>query len=94
MIYIQLFYTFFKIGLLGFGGGYGMLSLIQFEIVEHYHWLTVSPIMLHFGTLVSLVIVYFKDIVKLAVEFILSIRDLIQKKSLNICKNETRKLSH
>ena len=42
MIYIQLFYTFFKIGLLGFGGGYGMLSLIQFEIVEHYHWLTVS----------------------------------------------------
>ena len=42
MIYIQLFYTFFKIGLLGFGGGYEMLSLIQFEIVEHYHWLTVS----------------------------------------------------
>jgi chromate transport protein len=42
VIYIQLFYTFFKIGLLGFGGGYGMLSLIQFEIVEHYHWLTVS----------------------------------------------------
>ena len=51
-------------------------------------------IMLHFGTLVSLVIVYFKDIVKLAVEFILSIRDLIQKKSLNICKNETRKLCY
>lgn len=40
MVYLQLFYTFFKIGLLGFGGGYGMLSLIQFEIVEHYGWLT------------------------------------------------------
>ena len=26
MIYIQLFYTFFKIGLFGFGGGYAMLS--------------------------------------------------------------------
>lgn len=51
-------------------------------------------VMLHFGTLVSLVIVYFKDIVKLAVEFILSIKDLIQRKSLNICKNDTRKLCY
>ncbi len=42
MIYLQLFYTFFKIGLFGFGGGYGMLSLIQFEIVERYHWLTAT----------------------------------------------------
>ena len=24
MIYLQLFYTFFKIGLFGFGGGYAM----------------------------------------------------------------------
>ena len=29
MIYLQLFYTFFKIGLFGFGGGYAMLSMIQ-----------------------------------------------------------------
>ena len=28
MIFLQLFYTFFIIGLFGFGGGYGMLSLI------------------------------------------------------------------
>ena len=27
MIYLQLFYTFFKIGLFGFGGGYAMLSM-------------------------------------------------------------------
>jgi chromate transporter len=40
MIYLKLFYTFFKIGLFGFGGGYGMISLIQFEIVEKNHWLT------------------------------------------------------
>lgn len=42
MIYLQLFYTFFKIGLLGFGGGYGMLSLIQFEIVERHQWLSIN----------------------------------------------------
>lgn len=40
MIFLQLFYTFFKIGLFGFGGGYAMLSLIQGEIVAKHHWLT------------------------------------------------------
>lgn len=42
MIYLQLFITFFKIGLFGFGGGAAMLSLIQFEVVEHYGWITAS----------------------------------------------------
>lgn len=40
MIFIYLFVTFFQIGLLGFGGGYGMLSLIQGEVVHHWHWLS------------------------------------------------------
>lgn len=40
MIYLQLFYTFFMIGLFGFGGGYGMLSLIQTETVVNHHWLS------------------------------------------------------
>ena len=40
MIFLYLFLTFFEIGLFGFGGGYGMLSLIQNETVEHWHWLT------------------------------------------------------
>ena len=40
MIYLYLFITFFEIGLFGFGGGYGMLSLIQTETVAHHHWLT------------------------------------------------------
>lgn len=40
MIFLKLFYTFFTIGLLGFGGGYGMLSLIQHEVVENHHWMT------------------------------------------------------
>ena len=42
MIYLYLFITFFEIGLFGFGGGYGMLSLIQHETVERWHWLTSS----------------------------------------------------
>jgi chromate transporter len=42
MIFIYLFITFFEIGLFGFGGGYGMLSLIQGEVVQHWHWLTTS----------------------------------------------------
>lgn len=40
MIFLKLFWTFFKIGLFGFGGGYGMLSLIQMETVHNHHWLT------------------------------------------------------
>lgn len=42
MIFLYLFVTFFEIGLFGFGGGYGMLSLIQNETVEHWHWMTAS----------------------------------------------------
>ena len=42
MIYLNLFITFFKIGLFGFGGGYGMLSLIQHETVERWQWLSSS----------------------------------------------------
>lgn len=40
MLYLQLFWTFFKIGLFGFGGGYAMISMIQGEVVTGYHWLT------------------------------------------------------
>ena len=42
MIFWELFYTFFKIGLFGFGGGYGMLSLIQGEVVARHGWLSVQ----------------------------------------------------
>ena len=42
MIFLQLFYTFFKIGLFGFGGGYAMLSMIQGEVVTRHEWLS-SP---------------------------------------------------
>lgn len=42
MIYVYLFLTFFEIGLFGFGGGYGMLSLIQGEVVHHWGWMTTA----------------------------------------------------
>ena len=42
MLFLQLFYTFFKIGLFGFGGGYAMLSMIQGEVVTRHDWLSSS----------------------------------------------------
>ncbi|ETA79762.1 chromate transporter [Youngiibacter fragilis] len=39
-ILIELFITFFKIGLFSFGGGYAMLPLIQREVVAVHGWLT------------------------------------------------------
>ncbi len=42
MIFLYLFYTFFKIGLFGFGGGYAMLSMIQGEVVTNHDWITSS----------------------------------------------------
>lgn len=41
MIYLQLFITFFKIGLFSFGGGYGMIPLIEKELQIH-NWLSVQ----------------------------------------------------
>lgn len=42
IVYWQLFYVYTKIGLFGFGGGYAMLSLIQHEVVDKYHWLSLA----------------------------------------------------
>ena len=35
MIYLDLFWTFFKIGAFTFGGGYAMLPLVQSEVIAH-----------------------------------------------------------
>ncbi|MDO4339647.1 MAG: chromate transporter [Eubacteriales bacterium] len=42
MIYLELFWAFFQIGLLSFGGGYAAVPLIQSRIVETNHWLEMS----------------------------------------------------
>ena len=42
LLLLQLFNTFFKIGLFGFGGGYAMLSMIQGEVVTRHSWLSTT----------------------------------------------------
>ena len=42
MIYIQLFLSFLQIGLFSFGGGYAAMPLIQSQVVDLYHWLTLG----------------------------------------------------
>ena len=42
MIYLELFWAFFQIGLFSFGGGYAAVPLIQHQIVETNHWLEMS----------------------------------------------------
>ncbi|MDE5807266.1 MAG: chromate transporter [Muribaculaceae bacterium] len=37
--YWRLFATFFKIGAFTFGGGWAMISIIEREIVDKYHWI-------------------------------------------------------
>ncbi|MGN0144774.1 MAG: chromate transporter [Clostridium sp.] len=39
-MFINLFLTFFKIGLFSFGGGYAMLPLIKHEVVDVNGWMT------------------------------------------------------
>ena len=50
MIYLQLFLSFLKIGAFSFGGGYAAMPMIQQQMVDVYHWLSVSE----FGDLVTI----------------------------------------
>jgi chromate transporter len=42
MILLDIFITFFKIGLFSFGGGYAMLPLIQQEVTVAHTWVTAT----------------------------------------------------
>ena len=42
---IQLYVSWFKMGLFTFGGGYAMLPMIQKEVIEKYHWATEDEVM-------------------------------------------------
>lgn len=42
---LELFWSFFKIGLFTFGGGYAMIPLLQAELVERKKWLDDDEIM-------------------------------------------------
>lgn len=40
MIYLKLFFSFFQIGFVSFGGGYAAMAPIYRQVVELNHWLT------------------------------------------------------
>ena len=39
-VYLSLFRSFFRVGILTFGGGYAMLPILRREVVETHHWCT------------------------------------------------------
>lgn len=45
----ELFWTFAKIGVMTFGGGYAMLPMLQREVVDNKHWATEEEIMDYFA---------------------------------------------
>ncbi len=45
----KLFYTFAKIGVCTFGGGYAMLPMLQREVVNHQKWATEDELMDYFA---------------------------------------------
>lgn len=48
-IYLDLFVTFFKIGLFTFGGGYAMLPMLEAEVVNKKHWASYEELMDYFA---------------------------------------------
>lgn len=42
MIYLSLFFSFLQVGLFSIGGGYAAMPLIQHQVVEQNHWLTMN----------------------------------------------------
>ncbi len=48
-IYLQLLISFFKVGIITFGGGYAMLPMLQREIVENRGWASEEELMDYFA---------------------------------------------
>lgn len=48
-IFLKLFLSFAKVGVMTFGGGYAMLPILQREIVEKNHWATEEELMDYFA---------------------------------------------
>ncbi len=42
MIYLELFWSFFQIGLFSIGGGYAAMPLIEQQVVDLHPWLTMA----------------------------------------------------
>ena len=48
-IYLELFLTFAKVGVMTFGGGYAMLPILQREVVENKKWAKEEELMDYFA---------------------------------------------
>ena len=48
-IYLDLFLTFAKVGVMTFGGGYAMLPILQREVVENKGWATEEELVDYFA---------------------------------------------
>ncbi len=48
-ILLEMFWTFAKIGVMTFGGGYAMLPILQREVVENKGWATEEELMDYFA---------------------------------------------
>ena len=42
MVYLELFWSFFQIGLFSIGGGYATMPIIQKQVVDLHHWLSMG----------------------------------------------------
>ncbi|WP_326907711.1 chromate transporter [Sedimentibacter sp. MB31-C6] len=42
MIYLEIFWSFFQIGLFSIGGGYAALPLIEHQVIEIHNWLSLQ----------------------------------------------------
>ena len=49
MILLDMFFTFAKVGVMTFGGGYAMLPILQREVVEKKGWATEEELMDYFA---------------------------------------------
>lgn len=45
MLYLKLFWSFAQIGLFSFGGGYAAIPIIQKQVVDIHHWLSLKEFM-------------------------------------------------
>ena len=46
---LDLFFTFAKVGIMTFGGGYAMLPILQREVVDNKGWATEEELMDYFA---------------------------------------------
>lgn len=70
----------------------GHLALLQHFFNINGEKVLLFSVMLHMGTLVSLIVVYYKTLWELILELFATIGDLVKGRGLNMDKNETRKL--